>query len=81
MLLKLLVIFAAFNGYISGTKDARISINPYYNLYIFSCVLIDISTNVFVAYYLPWVYMSYHIICYLVEKKFWKKLYKKEHRN
>ena len=71
----LLVIIAACYGLDSGIKDIKLSYNPYYNLYIFTNVLIEVTVNIFVACYFPWGYMSYHILCYLLTTKFWKKIY------
>ncbi len=71
----LLVIIAACYGVNSGIRDIKLSNNPYYNLYNFTNVLIEVTVNIFIAYYFPWGYMSYHILWHLLATKFWKKLY------
>jgi hypothetical protein len=71
----LVVIIAACYGFDSGIKDIKFSTNPYYNLYSFTSVLIEVTVNIFMAYYLPWGYMSYHILCHLLATKIWKKIY------
>ena len=59
---KILILFAAFYGFIKGNEDVKVSMNLYYNLYMVATLIIDISTHVFVAYYLPLGYISYHIL-------------------
>jgi hypothetical protein len=74
---ELLVIFAGFYGFFSGTKDTKFSINPYYNLYMFTNVLIEIMVNIFVALYLPLGYVGYHILSHPLTTKMINKMIKK----
>lgn len=71
---KVLLIFAAFYGFQKGNEDAKFSMNHYYNLYMLTTLLIEISTNAFVAYYLPLGYISYHILSNQLTHKIARKL-------
>lgn len=74
---QLLVIFAAFYGFIRGNQDVKISMNLYYNLYMLTNVIIEIMVNVFVAYYLPLGYIGYHILSNPLTHKIARKIYNK----